>query len=73
MVRRESIGYYQIHRRLSHPYLYVPVTPLVQKTLGQGHSEPLALTIGRELCNRYLNHQWIKGMQKENYTEARAI
>ena len=45
----------------------------VQKTLGQGHIEPLALTIGRELRSRYLNPQWIKGMQKENYAGARAM
>jgi cobaltochelatase CobN len=45
----------------------------VQKTLGQGHIEPLALTIGRELRSRYLNPRWIKGMQKENYAGARAM
>ncbi len=43
----------------------------MQKTLGQGHIEPLALTIGRELRSRYLNPEWIKGMQKENYAGAR--
>jgi cobaltochelatase CobN len=45
----------------------------MQRTLGQGHVEPLALTLGRELRSRYLNPKWIEGMKKENYAGAREM
>jgi cobaltochelatase CobN len=45
----------------------------LQKTLGEGHVESLATTIGRELRSRYLNPTWIEGMQKENYAGAREM
>ncbi len=35
--------------------------------------EDVAKTIGRELRTRYLNPQWIEGMQKENYGGARQM
>jgi cobaltochelatase CobN len=44
-----------------------------QKTLGQGHVEPLTTTIGRELRSRYLNPKWIAGMKQENYAGAREM
>jgi len=45
----------------------------MQRTLGQGHVEPLEATIGRELRSRYLNPKWIEGMKKENYAGAREM
>ncbi len=45
----------------------------MQQTLGQGHVEPLAATIGRELRTRYLNPEWINGMKKEKYAGAREM
>ena len=45
----------------------------MQRTLGQGHVEPLVVTLGRELRARYLNPKWIKGMKKENYAGAREM
>lgn len=51
------------------PDVYVSM----QKTLGQGHVEPLATTIGRELRTRYLNPKWIAGMKEENYAGAREM
>ena len=35
--------------------------------------EDVAKTIGREMRTRYLNPQWIKGMQKDNYAGARQM
>jgi cobaltochelatase CobN len=45
----------------------------MQKTLGQGHTEPLSATVGRELRSRYLNPKWIQGMKKEKYAGAREM
>ncbi|MBU1056042.1 MAG: cobaltochelatase subunit CobN [Proteobacteria bacterium] len=51
------------------PEVYVSM----QKTMGQGHIEPISATIGRELRSRYLNPKWIEGMKKEKYAGARAM
>ncbi|MGE0087389.1 MAG: cobaltochelatase subunit CobN [Desulfococcaceae bacterium] len=45
----------------------------MQQTLGEGHVEPLAATLGREMRTRYLNPEWIKGMKRENYAGAREM
>jgi cobaltochelatase CobN len=51
------------------PVVYVSM----QKTLGQGHVEPITATVGRELRSRYLNPKWIEGMKKEKYAGAREM
>ncbi|MEF3167881.1 MAG: cobaltochelatase subunit CobN [Deltaproteobacteria bacterium] len=45
----------------------------MQRTLGDGKVEPIALTLGRELRSRYLNPKWIEGMKQENYAGAREM
>ena len=44
-----------------------------QKTIGQGHIESAATTIGKELRSRYLNPKWITGMKAEKYAGAREM
>lgn len=45
----------------------------MQRATGDGHVEPLAATLGREMRTRYLNPKWIEGMKKENYAGAREM
>ena len=44
-----------------------------QQKPGQVTVEDMARTLGREMRSRYLNPQWIKGMQKEDYAGAREM
>ena len=44
-----------------------------QKTIGKGHIESVATTIGKELRSRYLNPKWITGMKAEKYAGAREM
>jgi cobaltochelatase CobN len=44
-----------------------------QKTIGQGHIESAATTIGKELRSRYLNPKWITGMKAEKYAGGREM
>ncbi len=44
-----------------------------QQQAGQVRVEDMATTLGREMRSRYLNPEWIEGMQKEDYAGAREM
>lgn len=57
------------HESGSSPETYITE----QKRTGEMQVEDLGTTLGREIRSRYLNPQWIEGMQREDYAGARAM